>query len=63
MTFHPPAPGLAAAWGVVGQRARAGAAGNFLRFPGLAAKYGGGIFLIPAFTSLVLIGIPICWCE
>jgi SNF family Na+-dependent transporter len=37
--------------------------GNFLRFPGLAAKYGGGIFLIPYFTSLVLLGIPICWCE
>jgi len=37
--------------------------GNFLRFPGLAAKYGGGVFLIPYFISLVLIGIPICWCE
>jgi SNF family Na+-dependent transporter len=37
--------------------------GNFLRFPGLAAKYGGGVFLIPYFISLLLIGIPICWCE
>jgi hypothetical protein len=37
--------------------------GNFLRFPGLAAKYGGGVFLIPYFVSLLLIGIPICWCE
>lgn len=37
--------------------------GNFLRFPGLAAKYGGGTFLIPYFVSMVLIGIPICWCE
>jgi len=37
--------------------------GNFLRFPGLAAKYGGGVFLIPYFISILLIGIPICWCE
>jgi NSS family neurotransmitter:Na+ symporter len=37
--------------------------GNFLRFPGLAAKYGGGVFLIPYFISMLLIGIPICWCE
>ena len=37
--------------------------GNFLRFPGLAAKYGGGVFMIPYFVSILLIGIPICWCE
>lgn len=37
--------------------------GNFLRFPGLAAKYGGGAFMIPYFISLLIIGIPICWCE
>ena len=37
--------------------------GNFLRFPGLAAKYGGGAFMIPYFISLLLIGIPVCWCE
>ena len=37
--------------------------GNFLRFPGLAAKYGGGAFMIPYFISLLLLGIPICWCE
>ena len=37
--------------------------GNFLRFPGLAAKYGGGVFLIPYFASLFLMGIPIGWCE
>jgi SNF family Na+-dependent transporter len=37
--------------------------GNFLRFPGLAAKYDGGVFLIPYFVSLLVIGIPICWCE
>jgi SNF family Na+-dependent transporter len=37
--------------------------GNFLRFPGRAALYGGGAFLIPYFISLVVIGIPICWVE
>ncbi len=37
--------------------------GNFLRFPGLAAKYGGGVFLIPYFTALLLLGIPLCWAE
>ncbi len=37
--------------------------GNFLRFPGLAAKYGGGLFLIPYFVAILLIGIPICWAE
>ncbi len=41
--------------------------GNFLRFPGQAAKFGGeeggGAFMIAYFISLVLIGIPICWAE
>jgi len=37
--------------------------GNFLRFPGLAAKYGGGLFMIPYFISMLLIGITVCWCE
>src|SRR5437867_694158 len=37
--------------------------GNFLRFPGLAAQYGSGAFMIAYFTSLVLLGIPICWAE
>ncbi len=37
--------------------------GNFLRFPGRAALYGGGAFMIPYFISLVLLGIPICWLE
>ncbi len=37
--------------------------GNFLRFPGLASQYGGGPFMIAYFTSLLLIGIPICWVE
>ena len=37
--------------------------GNFLRFPGLAATNGGGIFMIPYFTALLVLGIPICWVE
>lgn len=37
--------------------------GNFLRFPGLAAKYGGGVFLIPYFIAILLIAVPICWAE
>lgn len=37
--------------------------GNFLRFPGQAATHGGGIFMIPYFISLVLVGIPLCWAE
>lgn len=37
--------------------------GNFLRFPGLAAKYGGGAFMVPYFISFLILGIPICWCE
>jgi SNF family Na+-dependent transporter len=37
--------------------------GNFLRFPGKAAEYGGGTFMIPYFISLIIIGIPICWVE
>ncbi len=37
--------------------------GNFLRFPGLAAEYGGGAFMIAYFTSLLILGIPIGWIE
>jgi SNF family Na+-dependent transporter len=37
--------------------------GNFLRFPGQAAQYGGGAFMIAYFLSLLIIGIPICWAE
>lgn len=41
--------------------------GNFLRFPGQAAKYGGddggGAFMVAYFISLLIIGIPICWAE
>jgi len=37
--------------------------GNFLRFPGNVAINGGGVFMIPYFISLLLLGIPICWME
>lgn len=37
--------------------------GNFLRFPGLAAQYGGGVFLIPYFTAFLLLGLPLAWSE
>jgi SNF family Na+-dependent transporter len=37
--------------------------GNFLRFPGLAAKYDGGAFMIPYFVAFLLLGLPIAWVE
>ena len=37
--------------------------GNFLRFPGQAVQNGGGVFMIPYFCALILVGIPICWAE
>lgn len=37
--------------------------GNFLRFPGQAAQYGGGAFMLVYFFALLLIGLPICWAE
>ncbi len=37
--------------------------GNFLRFPVQAAQNGGGAFMIPYFTSLLVIGIPLMWVE
>ena len=37
--------------------------GNFLRFPGLVAEYGGGAFMIAYIVSFLLIGLPICWAE
>jgi len=37
--------------------------GNFLRFPGLAAQYEGGAFMIPYFIALILLGLPIAWAE
>jgi len=36
--------------------------GNFLRFPGKAAPYGGA-FMIPYFLALVLLGVPLMWME
>lgn len=37
--------------------------GNFLRFPGRVAVYGGGAYLIPYFIALLLVGFPIMWLE
>lgn len=37
--------------------------GNFLRFPRLAAQYGGGAFMIPYLVALLLLGIPLMWLE
>jgi NSS family neurotransmitter:Na+ symporter len=37
--------------------------GNFLRFPGQAAQYGGGAFMVAYFIALLIVGIPICWTE
>lgn len=37
--------------------------GNFLRFPGQAAQFGGGAFMVAYFVSLLLLGLPICWAE
>lgn len=37
--------------------------GNFLRFPGQVAEYGGGAFMVAYFLSFFLIGLPICWAE
>ncbi|MCB1069635.1 MAG: sodium-dependent transporter [Kiritimatiellae bacterium] len=37
--------------------------GNFLRFPGQAAQYGGGAFLIPYLVAFLVIGLPLAWLE
>lgn len=37
--------------------------GNFLRFPGMAAQYDGGAFMIPYVIALLLLGLPIAWAE
>jgi len=37
--------------------------GNFLRFPVQAAQNGGGAFMIPYFTALLFLGIPLMWVE
>jgi SNF family Na+-dependent transporter len=36
--------------------------GNFLRFPGKVAPYGGA-FMVPYFLALLLLGIPLMWIE
>ncbi len=36
--------------------------GNFLRFPGKEAPYGGA-FMVPYFLALLLLGIPLMWIE
>ncbi len=37
--------------------------GNFLRFPGNVAQYGGGAFMLAYFIGFLLLGLPICWAE
>ena len=37
--------------------------GNFLRFPGQAAQFGGGAFMLAYCIAFVIIGLPICWAE
>ncbi len=37
--------------------------GNFLRFPGQMALYGGIAFMIPYFISLLILGLPLAWTE
>jgi SNF family Na+-dependent transporter len=37
--------------------------GNFLRFPGKAAQYEGGAFMVPYFIALLVLGIPLAWAE
>lgn len=37
--------------------------GNFLRFPGQAANYGGGAFMIPYLLALLFVAIPIALTE
>ena len=37
--------------------------GNFLRFPGLAAQYGGGAFMIAYFCAFVFMGVALSWME
>ncbi|MFM8579249.1 MAG: sodium:calcium symporter [Planctomycetaceae bacterium] len=37
--------------------------GNFIRFPGQAAQFGGGAFMIAYAISFLIIGLPIGWAE
>ncbi|MEW6127419.1 MAG: sodium-dependent transporter [Acidobacteriota bacterium] len=62
------APATREGWGsqiglVLAMAGNAVGLGNFLRFPALAAKNGGGTFMIPYFISLLLLGIPLMWIE
>lgn len=36
---------------------------NFLRFPGQAAQFGGGAFMLAYFVSLIILALPIAWAE
>lgn len=36
---------------------------NFLRFPGQAAQFGGGAFMLAYFISLIVLALPIAWAE
>ncbi|MCL2742824.1 MAG: sodium-dependent transporter [Planctomycetaceae bacterium] len=37
--------------------------GNYLRFPGQMALYGGIAFMIPYIVAMILIGLPLAWVE
>jgi NSS family neurotransmitter:Na+ symporter len=37
--------------------------GNFLRFPGVVAKNGGGAFMIPYAIAFLFLALPLCWIE
>ena len=37
--------------------------GNFLRFPGQMALYGGVAFMIPYIAALLFLGLPLAWTE
>ncbi len=37
--------------------------GNFLRFPVQCTQNGGGAFMIPYLVALILLGVPLMWCE
>jgi SNF family Na+-dependent transporter len=37
--------------------------GNFLRFPGQAALYGGGSYMIAYLIAFAVIGVPLAWVE
>ncbi|MDP0498952.1 MAG: sodium-dependent transporter [Verrucomicrobiota bacterium JB022] len=37
--------------------------GNFLRFPGNVAQYGGGAFMLAYVISFLIIGLPLSWAE